>query len=164
MHLDIGSRIDGFIAHILCFMSVTAVEIRTISSDVAGLTFIQGGATELVSVSGLSISSLSSLHAAEHFGLGQYSDSIDRWSRSTKTCSFADFVGLGMDDAVWNDDSTPMDQLSHLAQSNCVTLDDQFAQNQRAGSRPTESMLKDSTTALCPTSVDSAILPQARLP
>jgi hypothetical protein len=66
-HLDIGSRVDGFIAHVLCFMPVTVVDIRPISSDVAGLTFIQGDATELIS----------SLHAAEHFGLGRYSDPID---------------------------------------------------------------------------------------
>jgi hypothetical protein len=76
-HLDIGSRVDGFIAHVLCFMPVTVVDIRPISSDVEGLTFIQGDATELISMSNNSINSLSSLHAAEHFGLGRYSDPID---------------------------------------------------------------------------------------
>ncbi len=76
-HVDIGSRTDGFIAHLLVFMPVTVVDIRPIESDIEGLTFTQDNAEELGRFSSDSVSSLSSLHVAEHFGLGRYTDPID---------------------------------------------------------------------------------------
>ncbi len=76
-HIDIGSRIDGFITHVLVFMPVTVVDIRPIRSTVSGLTFLQDDATELAQFPSNSVQSLSSLHVAEHFGLGRYSDPID---------------------------------------------------------------------------------------
>jgi Caenorhabditis protein of unknown function, DUF268 len=76
-HVDIGSRVDGFVAHILAFMPVTIVDIRPLISKVQGLTFLQDDATLLSMLADNSVSSLSSLHAAEHFGLGRYSDPID---------------------------------------------------------------------------------------
>lgn len=77
VHIDIGSRIDGFIAHLLVFMPVTVIDVRAIDSGVAGLSFVQGDATQLQGFSDNSIDSVSSLHAAEHFGLGRYSDPVD---------------------------------------------------------------------------------------
>jgi SAM-dependent methyltransferase len=76
-HLDIGSRIDGFVAHLLTFMSVTVLDVRPLDSNVAGLTFVQGDATNLRGFGDGSVDSLSSLHAIEHFGLGRYGDPID---------------------------------------------------------------------------------------
>ncbi len=76
-HIDIGSRIDGFIAHLLVFMPVTIVDIRPLQSPVKGLTFLRDDATELSQLPSASVVSLSSLHVAEHFGLGRYSDPID---------------------------------------------------------------------------------------
>ena len=76
-HIDVGSRIDGFIAHLLTFMPVTVVDIRPLRSDVDGLTFLQADATDLSSFGDSSIESLSSLHAVEHIGLGRYGDRID---------------------------------------------------------------------------------------
>jgi hypothetical protein len=76
-HIDIGSRFDGFIAHLLVFMPVTVVDIRPLTSDVPGLTFIRDDATDLRQLNDGTVKSLSSLHAAEHFGLGRYSDRID---------------------------------------------------------------------------------------
>lgn len=76
-HIDIGSRIDGFITHLLVFMPVTVVDIRPIQSTVKGLTFLQDDATELAQFPNGSVDSLSSLNVAEHFGLGRYSDPID---------------------------------------------------------------------------------------
>jgi hypothetical protein len=76
-HIDIGSRIDGFISHILTFMPVTVIDIRPLKSSISGLTFIQSDATYLSEFSDNSIESLSSLHAIEHFGLGRYGDPID---------------------------------------------------------------------------------------
>lgn len=76
-HIDIGSRIDGFITHLLVFMPVTVVDIRPLKSTVGGLTFLQDDATKLAQFPTGSVGSLSSLHVAEHFGLGRYSDPID---------------------------------------------------------------------------------------
>jgi hypothetical protein len=76
-HIDIGSRIDGFIAHLLPFMAVTVIDLRPMESKISGLNFIQDDATHLCNCSDNSVDSLSSLHAAEHFGLGRYSDPID---------------------------------------------------------------------------------------
>jgi len=77
LHLDIGSRIDGFIAHLLTFMSVTVLDVRPLGSNVEGLTFVQGDATSLRGFGDGSVDSISSLHAIEHFGLGRYGDPID---------------------------------------------------------------------------------------
>jgi hypothetical protein len=76
-HFDIGSRVDGFIAHLLVFMPVTAIDIRPVESTIEGMTFFQDDATELRSIASASISSISTLHVAEHFGLGRYTDPID---------------------------------------------------------------------------------------
>lgn len=76
-HVDIGSRIDGFIAHLLVFMPVTVIDIRTIESGIDGLGFVCDDATDLATFEDNSVASLSSLHAAEHFGLGRYSDRVD---------------------------------------------------------------------------------------
>lgn len=76
-HIDVGSRIDGFVAHLLTFMPVTIVDIRPLETEICGLTFFQDDATELSRVKSNSVESISSLHVAEHFGLGRYSDPID---------------------------------------------------------------------------------------
>jgi hypothetical protein len=76
-HIDIASRIDGFVAHLLVFMPVRLVDIRPMNGAVKGLSFVRDDATELQMFPSDSIESLSSLHAAEHFGLGRYSDPID---------------------------------------------------------------------------------------
>lgn len=76
-HYDIGSRIDGFIAHLLTAMEVTLIDIRPLAFEVTGLHFLQGNATSLEKLSDASVESLSSLHALEHFGLGRYGDPID---------------------------------------------------------------------------------------
>lgn len=77
VHVDIGSRIDGFVAHVLCFMPITVIDIRPLSSDIPELTFIQDDATLLSNFEDDSVESLSSLHAIEHFGLGRYGDPVD---------------------------------------------------------------------------------------
>ena len=76
-HFDIGSRVDGFIAHVLTFMPVTLIDIRPLSDKVEGLRFIQSDATNLDNIADDSIISLSSLCAPEHFGLGRYGDPVD---------------------------------------------------------------------------------------
>jgi GDP-L-fucose synthase len=84
VHFDVGSRIDGFVAHVLTFMPVTVLDIRPLRADVPGLTFIQADATDLRQIPDASVPSLSSLHAIEHFGLGRYGDPVDpgAWARA----------------------------------------------------------------------------------
>jgi len=76
-HVDVGSRIDGFVAHLLCFMPVTVVDIRPLPVSIEGLTFIQDDATTLGCFADASVESLSCLHALEHFGLRRYGDPVD---------------------------------------------------------------------------------------
>ena len=88
-HIDIGSRIDGFVSHLLVFMPVSIVDIRPLYGATTGLSTIRGDATELRQFESNSVDSLSSLHAAEHFGLGRYSDSVDpnAWKTSLNPCN-----------------------------------------------------------------------------
>lgn len=76
-HFDIGSRIDGFVAHCLCFTNVTLLDIRKLDVSVRGLSFVQTNCMDMKNVESGSIGSLSTLHAIEHFGLGRYGDPID---------------------------------------------------------------------------------------
>lgn len=77
VHLDVGSRVDGFVAHLLVFRSVVAVDIRPLDQHVPGLTWVQDDARTLSSFADGSMPSVSSLHALEHIGLGRYGDDLD---------------------------------------------------------------------------------------
>ena len=76
-HVDIGSRIVGFVAHLLLFMPVTVVDVRPLTSEVPGLNFLQSDGANLSAIETESVLSLSCLHAIEHFGLGRYGDEIN---------------------------------------------------------------------------------------
>lgn len=78
MHYDIGSRVDGFIAHLLTFgQPVTQIDIRPLDVRVENFYFVQADATNLDGIQDQSIDSLSALCSLEHFGLGRYGDPID---------------------------------------------------------------------------------------
>ena len=75
---DIGSRVDGFISHLIAAgVNVTMLDIRPLDVDIKGLSFVQTDATKLDGIPDGGIKYLSSLHAIEHFGLGRYGDRID---------------------------------------------------------------------------------------
>lgn len=77
-HYDIGSRLDGFIAHVLCFgIPVKMIDIRPFPTEIEGLETIVDDATFLKEFADNSIESLSALCSLEHFGLGRYGDPID---------------------------------------------------------------------------------------
>lgn len=77
-HFDIGSRIDGFIAHLLAMdMDVTLIDIREFPGEVEKLHTIIDDATALRQIPDNSIHSMSALCSLEHFGLGRYGDPID---------------------------------------------------------------------------------------
>ncbi len=76
-HVDIGSRIDGFVAHVASFRTIEVFDIRPITSDIPGVIFRQA---DLMNPSEMLVEycdSVSCLHALEHFGLGRYGDPID---------------------------------------------------------------------------------------
>lgn len=76
-HIDIGSRFDGFVTHLASFREVDVVDIRSISSNVPGVSFRQMDMMqESIGQEGR-YDSASCLHALEHFGLGRYGDPID---------------------------------------------------------------------------------------
>lgn len=77
-HFDIGSRIDGFISHLMVLkVPVMLIDIRPLDKKIPGVEFIQADATELSDIANNSISSLSALCSLEHFGLGRYGDAVD---------------------------------------------------------------------------------------
>lgn len=94
-HVDVGSRIDGFVAHLLVFMPVEYVDIRPMEEPVRDLTVIQADATSLEMFPDNSISSLSSLNVAEHFGLGRFSDPVDPMACFTFMSSLARVLAPG---------------------------------------------------------------------
>lgn len=76
LHVDVGSRIDGFVAHLLVFCAVHVIDVRPLHSTHPGLHFVKGDVRALPYEDG-AISSLSCLHAMEHVGLGRYGDDLD---------------------------------------------------------------------------------------
>jgi SAM-dependent methyltransferase len=81
-HVDIGSRIDGFVAHIASFREIEVFDIRPITTNIPGIKFTKmnlmdfNSLTEFYKEEGY-CDSISCLHAIEHFGLGRYGDPIN---------------------------------------------------------------------------------------
>lgn len=80
-HVDIGSRVDGFVAHVASFRDCEVFDVRPISIAVPGVVFRQA---DLMNPASLQITagkgycdSFLCLHAIEHFGLGRYGDPIN---------------------------------------------------------------------------------------
>jgi hypothetical protein len=76
-HVDVGSRIDGFVAHVASFRQIEIVDIRPVASTVENIAAMQADLMQPGSVPESACDSLSCLHALEHFGLGRYGDPID---------------------------------------------------------------------------------------
>ncbi|MEO6306068.1 MAG: DUF268 domain-containing protein [Bacteroidia bacterium] len=76
-HLDIGSRTDGFVAHVASYREIELIDIRDIKSNVKNIVFRKANLMELPSDLVDYCDSISSLHSIEHFGLGRYGDPID---------------------------------------------------------------------------------------
>lgn len=77
-HFDIGSRLDGFIAHLLAAgIDVRMIDIREFPEEIEHLHTIVDDATSLYQIEDESIDSMSALCSLEHFGLGRYGDPVD---------------------------------------------------------------------------------------
>ena len=76
-HIDIGSRIDGFVAHVASFRKIEIIDIRDLS-DIGHENIFFKKIDIMDSNNHLQVTdSLSCLHAIEHFGLGRYGDKLD---------------------------------------------------------------------------------------
>lgn len=76
-HVDIGSRVDGFVAHVAAFRNIEVLDIRPLDSKIHNIQFRQADLMAPPSDMLGYCDSLSCLHAIEHFGLGRYGDPID---------------------------------------------------------------------------------------
>jgi hypothetical protein len=77
-HIDVGSRVDGFVAHVAVFREIEVIDIRDLDVHVQNITFLQADLMKKLPENLISsCDSLSCLHAIEHFGLGRYGDPID---------------------------------------------------------------------------------------
>ncbi len=74
-HIDIGSRIDGFIAHLAVFRKIKIIDIRPVDLGLTSVEFIQADICSENFKMDNAIS-VSCLHTIEHFGLGRYGDPI----------------------------------------------------------------------------------------
>lgn len=76
-HVDIGSRIDGFVAHVASFREIEVFDIRPLGSAIPGVVFKRSDLMNPADTPVGYCDSLSCLHALEHFGLGRYGDPVD---------------------------------------------------------------------------------------
>lgn len=94
-HLDIGSRTDGFIAHVAAYRNIELVDIRPIKSLVKNISITCANLMELPAGMVNYCDSISSLHAIEHFGLGRYGDPIDYFGYLKALKNIAKIVKTG---------------------------------------------------------------------
>jgi hypothetical protein len=77
-HVDVGSRLDGFIGHLAAFREVEVLDIRPQPLPVPNVKFHQLDLMRPLPEEWLACTdSLSCLHTIEHFGLGRYGDALD---------------------------------------------------------------------------------------
>jgi SAM-dependent methyltransferase len=78
LHVDVGSRIDGFIAHVAAFREIEVFDVRPLASTIPNVRFRQ---VDMMAPLDPALrghcDSVSCLHALEHFGLGRYGDTVD---------------------------------------------------------------------------------------
>lgn len=76
-HVDIGSRIDGFVAHVASFREIELFDIRPLTHPITQVTFTQADIMDIDTSLHDYADSISSLSVLEHFGLWRYGDTLD---------------------------------------------------------------------------------------
>ena len=75
-HLDVGSRIDGLVAHVASYRKIDVLDIRDISiKPHKNINYINSDIKKITNE--LSYYSVSSIGVIAHIGLGRYGDEID---------------------------------------------------------------------------------------
>jgi SAM-dependent methyltransferase len=92
-HVDVGSRIDGFVAHVASFRDIEVFDIRSVPS-LPGITFVK---MDLINDAPPKdyADSVSCLHALEHFGLGRYGDPLDYYGHEKGLANLAHILEPG---------------------------------------------------------------------
>ena len=76
-HIDIGSRIDGFVAHVASFREIIVLDTRPLKiKSHKNIKFIKQNLLNNLQKN-ITADSVSCLHALEHFGMGRYGDEIN---------------------------------------------------------------------------------------
>lgn len=94
-HVDVGSRVDGFVAHVASFREIEVFDVRPISAQIPGVVFKQADLMNPPEEMKGYCDSLSCLHALEHFGLGRYGDPIDPKGYESGLRNMAEIVAPG---------------------------------------------------------------------
>ena len=77
-HIDVGSRIDGFVAHVASFREIEVLDVRELKdTGHENIKFLKANLMDESAFESNIADSISCLHAIEHFGLGRYGDPID---------------------------------------------------------------------------------------
>lgn len=77
-HIDVGSRIDGFVAHVAAFREIEVLDIRPLPScNHPNIVFRQMDFSSEAALGCGHADSVSCLHTLEHFGLGRYGDPVN---------------------------------------------------------------------------------------
>jgi hypothetical protein len=77
-HIDIGSRVDGFVAHVAAFRKIEVMDVRKLDdTGHENISFLQADLMDKENAPENIADSVSCLHTIEHFGLGRYGDPID---------------------------------------------------------------------------------------
>jgi SAM-dependent methyltransferase len=77
-HVDIGSRIDGFVAHVASFRAIDVLDVRELrDTGHPRIRFVRADLMNEDKALENMADSISCLHAIEHFGLGRYGDPLN---------------------------------------------------------------------------------------
>jgi hypothetical protein len=76
-HVDVGSRVDGFVAHVASFREIEVFDYRPLSAQIPNIGFRQADLLSIHHELFNYCDSLSCLHVIEHIGLGRYGDPIN---------------------------------------------------------------------------------------
>lgn len=75
-HIDVGSRVDGFVAHVASFRKIEVLDLRQITKAVKNIIFHEYDLLDSTGQFDSCCDSLSCLHTLEHIGLGRYGDRV----------------------------------------------------------------------------------------
>jgi SAM-dependent methyltransferase len=75
-HIDVGSRVDGFVAHVASFRKIEVLDLRPITKSVRNIIFHKFDLMDSAGQFEACCDSLSCLHTLEHIGLGRYGDRL----------------------------------------------------------------------------------------
>lgn len=95
-HLDVGSRIDGFVSNVASFRQIDVLDIRPLTSSFLDINFKQAdlmSKDDILKKYNIKPSeSVSCLHTLEHFGLGRYGDQVDSGGHLTGMMNLSKLV------------------------------------------------------------------------